>query len=70
LALAARAVTPTSARSRFSANAATIVADASMGALVGGVFAAGKLDEFGEWALGLSQHDVLRLVDVRLTAPV
>ena len=45
------------------------VAGSSMGALVGGIFAAGKLDEFSQWALGLSRRDVAKMVDVRLTGP-
>ena len=45
------------------------VAGASMGALVGGLLAAGKLDDFTEWVCGLSQFDVLRLLDVSLSAP-
>lgn len=40
------------------------VAGCSMGALVGGIFAAGELDGFATWALGLHQRDVARLVDV------
>ncbi len=40
------------------------VAGCSMGALVGGIFAAGELDGFAKWALGLHQRDVARLVDV------
>ncbi|MBJ8348763.1 patatin-like phospholipase family protein [Antrihabitans sp. YC2-6] len=39
------------------------VAGSSMGALVGGLFAAGKLDEFADWARTLSQLDVIRLLD-------
>lgn len=39
------------------------VAGSSMGALVGGVYAAGKLSEYREWACGLRTFDVLRLVD-------
>lgn len=39
------------------------VSGASMGAVVGSLFAAGKLDEFEEWVRGLSQRDVLRLLD-------
>src|SRR5690348_13711796 len=34
-----------------------------MGALVGGVMAAGRLKEFTEWVVGLKQRDVLRLFD-------
>ncbi|HSX59852.1 MAG TPA: patatin-like phospholipase family protein [Tahibacter sp.] len=39
------------------------VAGSSMGALVGGVYAAGKLTEYREWASSLKTFDVLRLVD-------
>lgn len=45
------------------------IAGSSMGALVAGVHAAGKLDEFAQWAVSLSQRDVLRLLDVSFTAP-
>ena len=45
------------------------VAGSSMGALVGGLYAAGKLDAYTEYATSLSQLDVLRLLDVSLTAP-
>jgi NTE family protein len=45
------------------------VAGSSMGALVGGLFAAGKLDSYTEWVRGLSQFDVLRLLDLSLTSP-
>lgn len=45
------------------------IAGSSMGALVGGLSAAGKLAEYTEWALGLSQLDVLRLLDPSLSAP-
>ena len=44
------------------------IAGSSMGALVGGMHAAGKLGEFTEWAVGLGQFEVLRLMDVSLTA--
>lgn len=39
------------------------VAGSSMGALVGGVYAAGKLREYREWVRTLQKLDVLRLVD-------
>lgn len=39
------------------------VAGASMGALVGGIYAAGELDAFESWARALRQTDVLRLLD-------
>jgi NTE family protein len=45
------------------------VAGSSMGALVGGVWAAGKLAEFEEWARSLTRTDVLRMLDVSLGAP-
>jgi len=45
------------------------VAGSSMGSLIGGLHAAGKLDEFTEWALTLTQRDVLRLLDLALSAP-
>lgn len=44
------------------------VAGSSMGALVGGLHAAGKLDEFSEWAQTLTQRAVLRLLDPSITA--
>ena len=43
------------------------VAGSSMGAIVGGAFAAGQLDGFTDWVLGLSQGAVLRQVDPTLT---
>jgi NTE family protein len=45
------------------------VAGSSMGALVGGLYSAGKLGGYTEWVSGLTQFDVLRLLDVSLTAP-
>lgn len=42
------------------------IAGTSMGALVGGVTAAGRLDEYTEWATGLTQYDVWRLLDMNL----
>ncbi|MGV0836125.1 patatin-like phospholipase family protein [Mycolicibacterium thermoresistibile] len=45
------------------------VSGSSMGALVGGVEAAGKLDDYAEWARTLTQRSVLRLLDPSLTAP-
>lgn len=40
------------------------VAGCSMGSVVGGIFAAGKLDEYREWTQSLDYLDVLRLLDV------
>ncbi|MGN7782424.1 patatin-like phospholipase family protein [Mycolicibacterium sp. 22603] len=45
------------------------VAGSSMGALVGGLHAAGKLDEFSHWASSLTQRAVLRLLDPSLNSP-
>lgn len=45
------------------------VAGTSMGALVGGMLAAGKLDEFADWASDLRQRDVLRLMTPQWSAP-
>ncbi len=44
------------------------VAGCSMGALVGGVHAAGRLAEYTEWVTGLRHLDILRLVDLSLSA--
>jgi NTE family protein len=44
------------------------VAGSSMGALVGGLEAAGKLDEYATWASSLTQGAVLRLLDPSLTS--
>ncbi|WP_239159782.1 patatin-like phospholipase family protein [Winogradskya humida] len=40
-----------------------------MGALVGGVMAAGRLKEFTDWAVGLKQRDVLRMIDPKWSTP-
>ena len=45
------------------------VAGTSMGALVGGLMAAGKLEEYTDWVTGLSQRDVIRLLDPTLVGP-
>jgi len=42
------------------------VSGCSMGAVVGGMYAAGKLPVFTEWVSGLSRFDVFRLVDMSL----
>lgn len=39
------------------------IAGASMGSLVGGIYAAGRLQEYSDWARGLQRSDVLRLLD-------
>ncbi len=45
------------------------IAGSSMGALVGGLHAAGKLDDFTEWVTTLTQLDMVRLLDISVTAP-
>jgi NTE family protein len=44
------------------------IAGSSMGALVGGLEAAGKLDQFAAWAGSLTQGAVLRLLDPSITS--
>ncbi|HEX7079739.1 MAG TPA: patatin-like phospholipase family protein [Gammaproteobacteria bacterium] len=43
------------------------ISGSSMGALVGGIFAAGKLDAFADWVVALQRLDVLRLLDWSLS---
>jgi NTE family protein len=45
------------------------VAGTSMGALVGGLHAAGRLPEYADWVGGLTQRDVLRLLDPAVRGP-
>lgn len=45
------------------------VAGTSMGAVIGGLHAAGRLDAYVDWVGGLSQRDVLRLMDPSIKAP-
>ncbi|MBN2172877.1 MAG: patatin-like phospholipase family protein, partial [Bacteroidales bacterium] len=40
----------------------------SMGALVGGVYAAGKMNEFKEWAYNLTKQDIFKLLDFSFTS--
>lgn len=40
------------------------ISGCSMGALIGGMFAAGKLKDYKDWVTGLGQFDVLKLLDV------
>ena len=44
------------------------IAGSSMGALVGGLEAAGRRDEFSEWAKSLTQRTILRLLDFSISA--
>lgn len=45
------------------------VAGASMGSLVGGIYAAGKLPELHEWAASLTKSDVRGLLDITIGNP-
>jgi NTE family protein len=45
----------------------TSVAGTSMGALVGGMYAAGKLSEFENWVVSLDKKEVLRLTDFTIS---
>ncbi len=40
-----------------------------MGALVGGLYAAGQLEPYGAWVRSIGQREVLRLLDPRLRGP-
>ena len=40
----------------------------SVGSLIGGFYCAGKLDVFEEWVCNLSEWDVVRFLDISLTA--
>lgn len=42
----------------------TAISGCSMGALVGGIYAAGKLEEYRQWVEGLGAFGVLRLLDL------
>ncbi|MDP3546475.1 MAG: patatin-like phospholipase family protein, partial [Phreatobacter sp.] len=41
-----------------------VIAGTSIGAAVGGLYAAGKLDALADWALSLKRRDVISLVDI------
>jgi NTE family protein len=43
-----------------------VIAGTSIGAVVGGCFAAGKLDELEEWAMGLQPRRILGYLDISL----
>ena len=45
------------------------IAGCSMGAVIGGVYAAGKLQAYKDWVTGLGQFDVLKLLDISFSAP-
>ncbi len=43
------------------------VSGCSMGALVGGIYAAGKLDEFQQWVRAISKLDIVMFLDISFT---
>ncbi len=43
------------------------VAGTSMGALIGGMYAAGKLDDFREWMLTIDRKKIIKLLDFSLS---
>lgn len=45
----------------------TLVAGTSMGALIGGMYAAGRLEEVSQWMRSLGTRDILSLVDLSLS---
>lgn len=45
------------------------ISGTSMGAVIGGLYCAGRLDAYVEWVAGLSQRDVIRLLDPSIKAP-
>ncbi len=44
------------------------IAGSSMGALIGGIYAAGKLEVYSRWIKALQRIDVIRLLDLSLSA--
>lgn len=44
------------------------ISGCSMGALIGGMYGAGKLKDYKDWVTGLGQFDVLKLLDVTFTS--
>lgn len=45
------------------------IAGTSMGAIIGGVYAAGKLEPYSDWLQGLTYRDVIRMLDPALRSP-
>lgn len=45
------------------------IAGTSMGAMIGGLFAANALDEYTDWVSGLNKRDVAALLDLSISAP-
>lgn len=44
------------------------ISGCSMGALIGGMYAAGKMQDYKDWVTGLGQFDVLKLLDLTLNS--
>ncbi|MGC8119035.1 patatin-like phospholipase family protein [Marinobacter sp. VGCF2001] len=44
------------------------ISGCSMGALIGGMYGAGKMQDYKDWVTGLGQFDVLKLLDVTFTS--
>jgi len=42
------------------------ISGSSIGALIGGIYAMGKLDEYADWVCGLTQRDIFKLADWQL----
>ncbi|MDO6563456.1 patatin-like phospholipase family protein [Amphritea sp. 1_MG-2023] len=42
------------------------IAGSSMGALIGGIYAAGRLEEYRDWVISLKRIDVFKLMDLTL----
>ena len=40
------------------------VSGCSMGALIGGIYAAGKLDEYESWVRAITKKDIVKLLDL------
>lgn len=47
----------------------SIVSGTSIGAVVGGMWAAGKLEAFNDWSLALTKRSILRYIDPAFAAP-
>lgn len=45
------------------------IAGSSMGALVGGIYAAGELDAYKNWVQALERYDIVQLVDLSMRGP-
>jgi NTE family protein len=45
------------------------ISGCSMGAVIGGVYAAGKLEEFEQWVLPISKMDMVSLLDISWQGP-